>query len=223
MPKNLIKVHIFEPSKPNDSTISKSHFNGKFRSSPTSYSFHFDTKLMGGSFYIDWEQIPQFIMDKTLVYREKSRNKTLNAPSVQELKQKIDDLFKAYMRELSEIKYEKKIGIRFYNSLCKMSASKEELSISIKYIVFYSKTYFNEDGTIQEVLDVSSIEKHDTKIDTNDYDVYSYSDELEESVIGLQQKLHTGMKEFIGSMATEKDIISHFQSHNLLETKTNKK
>lgn len=220
MPKNLMKVNIFEPYEPQKTPKLNHHFNNRFKSTPTSYSFHFDTKLMGGSFYIDWEQIPQFVMDKTVTYREKLGSKILYAPSAPELREKINELFKAYQRELSEIKYDKKIGVKFYNSLSKMHSQKEELSISIKYIVFYTKAYIGEDGEVQDILNVSSKEKHDTKVDIMGFDIYDYSDELEESIVGLQQKMHNGMKEFMSAMTTKEDIISHFQPHNLIENKS---
>jgi len=40
MPKNLMKVNIFEPNEFKDTPIAKSHYNGRPKSSPTSYNFH---------------------------------------------------------------------------------------------------------------------------------------------------------------------------------------
>jgi len=219
MPKNLMKVNIFEPYEFKDTPAAKSHYNGRTKSSPTSYSFHFDTKHNGGMFYIEWEQIPQFILDKTELYRSKLGYKRLQAPSAPELQRKINELFQAYMREYSEIKYTKKIGLSLRNNLGKIMTNIDELLIGIKYIIFYTKTYYNEDGAVFEEVNVKSKDTYDSEIKTNEYDVYEYSIELEDSIIGLQESMYNGMKEFIKNMGSEKEIISHFQSHNLLSHK----
>lgn len=216
MPKNLLKVDIFEPNKPKDSQISIRHFNGKMNSSPTSYSFHFDSKLMGGSFYIEWEQIPDFILEKTIRYREKLGRKTLYAPSVAELKNEIDALFSAYLRELSEIKYEKKIGLSTYNAF-----SDSKLSMSIEHIIFYLKIYYDESGNIIEQLNVREKNKYDTKLDVSRYEIYDYTDELLESIVSIQTKLHIGMENFIENIKTKEQILNCFQSSNLLGKATN--
>ena len=214
MPKNIMKVNIFEPYELKDTDIAKSHYNGRTNSNPSKYSFHFDTKLMGGSFWIEWEQLPQYVLDKTVLYRSKLGYKILLAPSVPELKKKIDDLFKAYMNEYSEIRYTKKIGLKLINNLAEMTEADKELYLGIKYMVFYVKEYLQDGEVIKKV---SLKNKNSTsELRTEGFNIYDYTQELEDSVMALQENMHQGMKSFIAKMGSEKDILSHFQSHNLI-------
>lgn len=220
-----MKVDLFQPYeiKDNDSDIAKNHFHRRTQSSPTKYSFHFDTKLNGGSFYIEWEQIPQFIMDKTELYRSNLGYKKLYAPSAKELRRKINELFEAYMREYSNIIYVKKIGIELRNYLNNGAGNNEELSIGIRYIVFYTKTYYSENGNIFKEINVKSEDTYSSETKTSGYDIYDYSEELEDSIKGLQRTMFNGMKEFISKLGSKEDILEHFQKHNLLENKRQRK
>jgi len=218
MPKNIMKVNIFEPYELKDTDIAKSHYNRRTNSNPTKYSFHFDTKLFGGSFWIEWEQIPQYILDNTTMYRSKLGYKILYAPSVPELKKKIDDLFKAYMNEYSEIKYTKKIGIKLNNNLTEMMEADKELYIGIKYIVFYTKEYL-QDGSAIKKINLKN-KKSSSELRLDNFDIYGYTRELEDSIIALQENMYQGMKSFVENMSSEKDILSYSQLHNLISEKS---
>jgi len=217
MPKNIMKVSIFEPYELKDTDIAKSHYNKRLKNNPTKYSFHFDTKLMGGSFWIEWEQIPQYIIDKTVMYRSKLGYKILYAPSAPELKKKIDDLFKAYMNEYSEIRYTKKIGLKLNNDLTEIMEADKELHIGIKYIVFYIKEYLQDGNTIKKVNLKNKDSSSELRLDG--FDIYDYTQELKDSVVALQENMYQGMKSFIAKMGSEKDILSHFQNHTLITKK----
>lgn len=186
---------------------------------------HFDSKINGGSLYVDKADIPEYIFKKT----ESFYNYYMYAASVKELQLNLKDLFEAYLKEYSNIETIDKIAFKIYNSFNSENYMKElkisrkiNSNVSIEVFLLKEKKYFNKDGECVKVIYVEEKDQNNI-VKTEGYEIINYSEEALRKIEMLQNSLYNKIKDFKDNLGTGEELENNLLNNGLIQIGHNQK